>query len=193
MQPQQAVIVDSRMSAEERAQVLNWLDASHKEFLGAIEGVSAAQWKWKPGPDRWSVGETAEHIVIAEALLLNFVQRALAASPNSAWEEQTKGKTEIIVHFMPLRAEKVKAPEVVTPREGLTQTQVRERFERQRLAIVQFATETQLPLKEHTMNHPFPIFGTLNAYQWFICGPLHTLRHGQQIAEVKATPGYPSR
>jgi hypothetical protein len=48
-----------------------------------------------------------------------------------------------------------------------------------------------VPLKEHTVDHPFPIFGTLNAYQWLIYIPLHNMRHDQQIAEVKASPGFP--
>jgi hypothetical protein len=56
---------------------------------------------------------------------------------------------------------------------------------------VKFATGTEAALKEHTVEHPFPIFGTLNAYQWLIYVPLHTMRHDKQIAEVKATAGYP--
>jgi hypothetical protein len=46
---------------------------------------------WKPAPERWSVGETAEHIVLAEALLFGFVRKALSAELNPVWEEQTKG------------------------------------------------------------------------------------------------------
>ena len=30
------------------------------------------------------------------------------------------------------------------------------------------------------------------AYQWLIYAQLHTMRHDKQIAEVKATAGYPS-
>ena len=55
-----------------------------------------------------------------------------------------------------------------------------------------FVKDTQLPLKEHNSEHPFPVFNRLNAYQWLLYIPLHNLRHDQQIAEVKATPGYPS-
>src|SRR5215831_19476437 len=84
---------DAHMTSEERTKVVNWLEESRKEFLGAIDGVSVEQWKWKPTPERWSVGETAEHIVLAEALLLDFVRKAMAAPPNPAWEEETKGKT----------------------------------------------------------------------------------------------------
>lgn len=183
---------DPHMSADERAQVLKWLDQSHQEFFASIDGVSDAQWKWKPAPERWSVGETAEHIVLAEAMLFSFAEKAMASPVNDAWEEQTKGKTEFIVRVMPSREGKAQAPEPIVPRQGLTRAQVKERFEKQRAAILKFAADTQSPLKEHTAVHPFPVFGTLNAYQWLIYIPLHTIRHDKQIAEVKATPGYPA-
>jgi hypothetical protein len=33
---------------------------------------------------------------------------------------------------------------------------------------VKFTSETEVALKQHTLDHPFPIFGLLNAYQWLI-------------------------
>ena len=180
------------MLTEERARVLQWLEESHAGFLAAIDGVSDAQWEWKPAPGRWSVGETAEHIVLAEAQLFAAVRRAMASPPNPAWEKQTRGKTEFIVRVMPSRQGKAVAPESIVPREGLSRAQVGERFARQRIDIVGFAHETQAALQEHTAPHPFPVFGALNAYQWLVYIPLHTMRHGRQIAEVKATAGYPS-
>lgn len=183
---------DAHLSAEERAQAIQWLDESRKEFFAAIDGLSDAQWKWKPAPERWSVGETAEHIVLAEALLFDSVRKAMAAPPNPDWEQQTKGKTEFIVRVLPTRQGKAVAPEPIVPRQGLTHAQVKERFDKQRVEIGAFARDNQMPWKEHTVVHPFPVFGTLNAYQWFIYVPLHTMRHDKQIAEVKATAGYPS-
>ena len=182
---------DAHITAEERTKALNFLEESRQEFLAAIDGVSEGQWKWKPAPERWSVGETAEHIVLAEAMLFATVKQALAASPNPSWEEQTKGKTELLERVLAPRLGKAQAPEAIVPRSGLTLEQVRERFETQRAEIVKFARETDAPLKEHTVQNPFPVFGTLNAYQWLIYAPLHTERHDKQIAEVKATAGYP--
>ena len=184
---------DPHLTEAERTQLLQWLDDSRKEFFAAIDGVSAAQWKWKSAPDRWSVGETAEHIVLAEAALFASVRKAMAAPVNPTWEEDTKGKTEFIIRVMPARQGKAVAPEPIVPREGLTQAQVKERFDRQRIDIVSFARDTTIAPKEHTTVHPFPVFGTLNAYQWLIYIPLHTIRHDKQIAEVKATAGYPAR
>ena len=184
-----AFAADARMTAEERSNALKWLEQSRKEFLAAIDGLSDQQWKWKPAPDRWSVGEVAEHIVLAEASQFATVQKALASAPDPDWETKTKGKTERLVAVLAPRLGKAQAPEAIVPKSGLTKAQVQERFERQRAAIVKFATETDAPLKQYIVDNAF--FGPLNGYNWLIYAPLHTMRHDKQIAEVKATPGYP--
>src|SRR5271165_502492 len=92
----------------------------------------------------------------------------------------SKGKDAFIIRVMPSRQGKAQAPEPIVPRQGLTRAQVKERFEKQRVAILKFAADTQLPIKEHTADHPFPVFGTLNAYDWLIYVPLHTIRHDKQ-------------
>jgi hypothetical protein len=184
---------DTHMTPEERTKVIKYLEESRKEFLAAIDGVTEEQWKWKPAPERWSVGETAEHIVLAEALLFANVQKAIASQPNPAWEEKTRGKTEFIERVMAPRLGKATAPEPIVPSGKMTQAQVRETFLKQRDEIEKFAKETQVALKEYTVDHPFPVFGTLNAFQWLIYAPLHTERHDKQIAEVKATAGYPGK
>ncbi|HLK63629.1 MAG TPA: DinB family protein [Bryobacteraceae bacterium] len=180
---------DAHMTAEERAKVLGWLEESRKEFLAAIHGVSEEQWKWKPAPDRWSVGEVAEHIVLAEGALFGTVQKALASPVDAAWEEETKGKTERIEAVMAPRQGKAQAPEALVPTKGMTPSQVREIFENQRVEILKFTSSTDLPLKQYTVKNPF--FGPLNGYQWLMYAPLHTMRHDKQIAEVKGTAGYP--
>jgi hypothetical protein len=183
------VAADGQMTVEERTKILNWLDESRKEFLSAIDGVTEQQWKWKPAPDRWSIGEVAEHIVLAEAALFANVKKVIASAPNPDWEEKTKGKTATLEATLAPRRGRANAPESLVPKGSMTPAQVKERFERQRVEIVRFATETDVPLKQYTLDNPF--FGTLNGYQWLIYAPLHTMRHDKQIAEVKATAGYP--
>lgn len=180
---------DARMTPEERANALKWLEQSRKEFLAAIDGLSEQQWLWKPAPNRWSVGEVAEHIVLAEAGQFANVQKAIASVPDPDWENKTKDKTERLVAVLAPRLGKAQAPEAIVPKGGMTPAQVKERFEKQRAEIVKFAAGTDAPLKQYIIDNPF--FGPLNGYNWLIYAPLHTMRHDKQIAEVKATAGYP--
>lgn len=179
------------MTAEERAHVVKLLQDSQKEYLSYLKDVSEAQWNWKPAADCWSVGQTAEHILLAETLLFGGVQRAIASPANPDWEKSTSGKTELLERTMPYRSHKAIAPVPVRPHQTLAKADVICRFNELRAKTISFAEETRVPLKEHTCEHPFPIFKTLNAYQWLLYIPLHNLRHDQQIAEIKETPGYP--
>jgi hypothetical protein len=181
---------DASMTTEERAHVLKLLEDSRAEFLSYIENVSEAQWTWKAAPDRWSVGETAEHILLSGFALFGLMQRALASPPNPEWEKKTAGKTEFIERVMVDRSHKATAPEQIRP-QGLSKEEVIRGFKEARAQTIAFARDTQIALKEHTSEHPFPVFNTLNAYQWLLYIPLHNLRHDRQIAEVKASPGYP--
>jgi len=182
---------DANITAAERAHAIQLLQDSQKEFLSLVEGLSEEQWNYKAAPDRWSVGETAEHIVLAEGGLFGGVQRAVAAPPNPDWETKTRGKTEFIEKVMVDRSHKAQAPEAIVPHGKLSHEEVIQRYKMVRAKTLKFAEETEVALKEHTADHPFPVFGTLNAYQWLIYIPLHNMRHNQQIAEVKASPGFP--
>lgn len=182
---------DAHVTAAERTKLLNWLVESRQQFLAATENVSEAQWKWKPSPERWSVGEVAEHIVKAEAGLFGNVRIALATPADAEWESKTRGKTETIEMVMAPRLGKATAPEPLVPGGKMSREEARQQFEKLRAEIVKFAEETGAPLKEHLAKHPMPMFDPLNAYQWLIYIPLHTERHVKQIAEVKGTSGYP--
>lgn len=183
---------DPQMSNAERTKVLNWLAESRKEFLAAIDGVSDAQWKWKPAPEKWSVGECAEHVVLAEASQFDRVKKALASPADVDWEKKTAGKSQLIEMALPSRMGRVQAPESIVPSGKMTRAEVIARFDKQRAEILKFARETHEPLKEHLAEHPFAMFNPLNAYQWLTYIPLHTMRHDKQIAEVKGTAGYPT-
>jgi hypothetical protein len=182
---------DASITPAERAHAIQLLQDSQKEFLGLVEGLTEAQWNYKPAPDRWSVGETAEHIVLADAGLYGFLEKALASPPNPDWDAKTHGKTEFVEKVMVDRTHKAQAPEPIQPHGKMSQEEVIQRYKETRAREIKLAEETDVALKEHTADHPFPVFGTLNAYQWLIYIPLHNLRHNQQIAEVKASPGFP--
>jgi uncharacterized damage-inducible protein DinB len=182
---------DPRMTQEERAKVLQWMRDSQKEYLEAIENLTEEQWSFKPNPFRWSVGEVAEHIMLTERALFSVVERALTEGPNPDWEKKTAGKAQFIERVMPSRTGRAQAPIEVRPTGKLSRDEVVKQFKEGRSRVLEFAQKTDKPLKAHTIDHPFQVFNTLNAYDWLIYIPLHTVRHNKQIAEVKASAGYP--
>jgi DinB family protein len=177
-----------RMTEAERAEVIELLLKSEQEMLQAIDGLTDQQWTFKPAPERWSVGEVVEHIVLADALLFDTAVKALDGRLDEGWSA-TLAKTDVLRKALPNRSRRVDAPAAIKPQQVMTRTALVSRFKEQRAKALAFARETDKPLKAHTAPNPF--FGSLNAHQWLLYIPLHHGRHNQQIAEVKASSGYP--
>src|SRR5262249_36476669 len=157
---------DPNMTAEDRAKVIKLLNEWHKQTLDLMEGLSEEQLKFKSAPEKWSVLEVAEHIWLAEGLLFGSLERALASKPNPEWQPKTKGKTKFLERVMVSRDRKATAPESIVPSGRLTRDDLIAKLNDARAKTLKFAEETKLPLKEHTLDHPFQVFNTLNAYQW---------------------------
>ena len=184
---------DGKLTPEERARAIKMLVDSQTEFLSYVEKLSDEQWNFRPAPFKWTVGETAEHIALSEGLLFGAVERALAAPINPDWETKSAGKEPILENILAARKGKANAPEPIQPfKRKMTRTEIMTMFKEGRAKTLKFAEQTDLPLKAHTLDHPFPIFGTLNAYQWLLYIPAHNLRHDKQIVEVMSNPKFPA-
>jgi len=183
---------DGKISAEERAKAIKMLMDSQNEFLSYVEKLTDTQWNFRPAPFKWTVGETAEHIALAEGLLYSAMERALAAPINPDWEAKTAGKEATLDNILAARRGKANAPEPIQPlKRKMSRADIMTLFKESRAKSLKFIETTDLPLKAHTLDHPFPIFGTLNAYQWFIYIPEHNFRHNKQIAEIMSNPAFP--
>ena len=187
--PQQKAPEPTLTKAEHDKAVKLLLD-SQKETLDAVSKLSDAQWNYKVSPEKWSAGQVAEHIYLAESLLFASVEKAMASPENEAWYEETKGKDEFLQKILLDRSGKAQAPEAIKPT-GKTRAEIIKGLKESRAKTLKFLNDNKVPMKNHTLVHPFKIFGTLNAYQWLIYIPLHNMRHNQQIMEVKNSPGFP--
>ncbi len=179
------------LSTEERDVALKSLQATHDLFPKSIAGLSEKQFRFKPGPDRWSVAEVSEHIAVAEASLLALVQKQLMASP-AAPEKRTEaaGKDEIIVKMVPIRSQKVQVPEFLKPGNRFaTREEVIKAFKNSRRATMDYVRTTNDDLRDHF--GPHPTLGPLDGYQWVLLISAHSERHTRQIEEVKSDPNFP--
>jgi hypothetical protein len=161
-------------------------------FLKSLDGVSDAQWAWKPAPDRWSVGEVAEHIAKAEDLLRGRVEGMLQ-QPAAGAEllAKTKGKDDVILQVLPDRSRKFTAPEPLVPKGSFpNKPALIEAFKAARATTIALASG---PADLRAVaNADLPI-GESDGYQGLLFLSAHSERHTKQILEVKATAGYPAK
>src|SRR5580658_1183496 len=103
------------MNGAERAYLIEQLEQSKKNMLASIQGVTEAQWKFKPAPNVWSVAECAEHIILAEDFIFGGSQQILKTPVVARLETANAEADKKLVAMIQDRSKKATAPEPITP------------------------------------------------------------------------------
>ena len=93
-------VQDPKMTEAERAELVELLLESERELMQALEGVNGRQWSFKREPDKWSIGEVVEHIVLADGLLFDTATKSLTGQPDAQWLAMLS-KTETLRRALP--------------------------------------------------------------------------------------------
>lgn len=179
------------LTQNEREVALSHLHATQKAFLDSIQDLSEAQWKFKPGPDRWSVAEVAEHIALGEDVLYEFVTKKVLESPATPEKKgQSKEHDEWVLNTIPDRSnrEQTSGPLLPTGKWASREDLVRH-FKASRERTADLVNAPPKDLRAHFIKHPAG--KDLDAYQWVLVIAVHTRHHVEQINEVKADPKFP--
>lgn len=179
------------ISSEEREFALVDLEASHRAFLEATQGLSAAQWNFQSNPERWSAAQCAEHIaVIEEVVLQRVIPKGLSGAADPQKRKTLKYTDTAVLRMGRERETKLNAPERVQPsgRFGSPEGSV-QKIAEARAQTREFVRSAQDDLRNHFADHP--AFGTLDLYQWILLASVHMVRHSEQINEIKRDPRFP--
>src|SRR5713101_1247147 len=103
------------LSQAEKDKALQYLEKTRQGVLEATKGLSAAQWNFKPAPDRWSVAEVTEHIAAAEDFTYGDIQDKIMKAPARPAGEDVKAIDEFVLAAVPDRTQKAQAPEPLKP------------------------------------------------------------------------------
>jgi uncharacterized damage-inducible protein DinB len=179
------------LTEAERREVINYFEETRKAFLDSLQGLSEAQWKFKAAPDRWSIAEVAEHIAVSEDGIFTLVSRQILQTPAAPDKrESVKGKETMLRANITNRGSKFQAPEMLKPtNRWATRDELVKAFNASRDRTINYIKTTQDPLRVHFMPHP--VLKDLDGYQWLFLISGHSLRHTEQIKEVKADAKYP--
>src|ERR1700722_13384175 len=98
------------MDEKDRAEMLATLAQTRDELLASVEGVSEEEAQRKPGPDRWSIVECVEHVVVAEhRMYAGITTRSTPCTPK-------EGRERMFLEFAADRSRKLEAPEPARPK-----------------------------------------------------------------------------
>jgi hypothetical protein len=184
-------LVAQELTKEDREQGVKYLEKTREGVLAATKGLSAAQWNFKPGPDRWSVAEVTEHIAAAEDLLMKRLQDEAMKAPSRTGSDDVKAIDAFVLQAIPDRSHKAQAPEPLRPtnRFGSPKESLKH-FGDSRAKTIAFLKKTN-DLRQHATDSP--LGKKLDGYEWLLFIAAHSERHTKQIEEVKADPNFPKQ
>ena len=178
------------VSQAEKDRALQYLESTKKGVLDATKGLSAAQWNFKPAPDRWSVAEVMEHLAAAEDMLRGMMQEQVMKSPAvpPRTAEEIKKGDESVLAMVPDRSHKAQAPEPLKPSNRFgSPGAAQKHFVESRAATEEYLKNAS-GLRAHLGESPL---GKLDGYEFVLFTAAHSERHTKQMLEVKADPNFP--
>lgn len=179
--------------------MLDQLDAIKREGASVASGLSDAQFNWRPGPSRWSIGQNLNHLNVGDLMVLPAFDRAIA-------EGRAAGKTGSgpfrygwFSRFMIREMEPPPRRRMKTPMKGSAGADHRAgdvvpEFSRVRDELARRVRESDgLDLARIRTISPVNrlIRLPLGAYFAFILA--HDRRHLWQARQVRTNPDFPAR
>lgn len=164
-------------------EILDYIDASHRELREAVDRVPEALRGRRPAPESWSVAQVIDHLAVVEERVANVVIAALADLSGVGEERDTSPVVPTVpVARLMDRAQPLVASDASQPK-GLEMDAAWAALEARRAAIrdaLQGADGRALG----DVRVPHPRLGELNVYQWVVFVGAHEARHAAQVREI---------
>jgi hypothetical protein len=178
------------MNDAERKTAIASLEETKAQVLAASKGLTEAQLKFKPAPDKWSVEDCLKHIAATEGGLRMMMDGTLKAAANPDKRADIKMTDDQLMKGIEDRSHKVKTAPMLEPQNTgfATVDDALKAFTEKRDALLEYVRTTQDDLRSHVGQSPI---GAMDAYQMILMISGHSNRHVQQINEVKADPNFP--
>lgn len=177
------------LTRDDKSFLLDQLQSTKTTLLNDVSGLSDAQMQFKPAPDRWSVSECMEHIILVEKGIFAQQQAAMQQPPNPEKRNEIKVTDSLLIKMLADRSHKRQAAENMKPKDTYTSSAAAvEAFTTQRDQIMNYVKSTNDDMRNHVISSPQ---GYMDAYQYMLLLAGHCGRHTQQIEEVKADPAFP--
>jgi hypothetical protein len=174
----------------DKATLLETLRKGEEAFLHSVAGVSETTCRLRPAEDRWSVLECAEHVAVAEEVMLGLVtgERKL----RNAEEPRRDGR---ILRSGIDRSMRFNASAQSRPRGRFsTLAEAVAHFQAVRERTLRLVRETSEDLRATDVTHPHHVVGVISTYECLLLMGSHAQRHALQIDEVieeiKSSPAY---
>ncbi len=173
--------------------VVQHLERTRDAFVATTRDLSDAQYRFKPGPDAWSIGQIVEHVALAELRILDLITNKLPQAPAPS-EGKIRGPARFgrLDATMPPREQcRIVAPEPLVPKGTWASPATSlAAFVEARGQAIAAAAAVDADALEHVLPHR--AFGELDLEEWAYFLALHSARHTGQVLEIRDAAGFPA-
>jgi uncharacterized damage-inducible protein DinB len=156
------------------------LESSRRDLLAALENISDDQARARPAPERWSVLECVEHVVVVEQRFQGWIEEAQRLEQ----PQKDLAKAAELLARVQDRSVRAEAPAPVRPVGRFeTVAQARALFNRVRDRSVRLAQERGEELYS-LLTDQHRRFGPMNGVELMHLIAGHSSRHAAQIRET---------
>jgi hypothetical protein len=170
----------------ERQHLVAHMETTGSWLVDEVSGSSPAQLRFRPAPGTWSILDVVEHLVVAEPIYWQDLQKAMQAPPAKPRRPATD---EGMLWYGIDRTQRQKAVAKEEPKGESRDVQPGLDILRKLHArMLEYARTTDDDLRAHVVERE-----QSDAYQWLLLVSTHAQRHILQIREIKANPKFPKK
>jgi len=172
------------MTQAEREHLVAHLEMTQAWLMDEVSALSPTQLNFRPAPDRWTVAEVVQHLVVAEPNYWKLLHDALKQPPRKLGEQATDAD---VLWYGIDRTRHEKTSSDQNPKDQhIDAAQALKTFLGMHAQLLAMARSTDEDLRAHAV----PEWG-VDAYQCLLEISSHEQRHILQIREIKASAGFP--
>lgn len=170
----------------DKARLLEALRKGGDAFLGGVAGADEAACRLRPAENRWSVLECAEHVAVAEEVML-----ALVSGERNTRDPEGPKRDDRILRSGTDRSTRFEASDQSQPRGRFsTVSEAAAHFRATRERTLRLVEQAGEDLRATEVTHPHHVVGVISTYECLLLMGSHAQRHALQIEEVKNSPAY---
>ncbi|HYP15086.1 MAG TPA: DinB family protein [Bryobacteraceae bacterium] len=176
------------LTRSDRDYLLSYYHSTRKQVGDTVASLSPEQFEYKPAPEKWSVREVLEHLVLSEDTIFGLAQSGLQ---KSAQAPEKKLEDAQFVGMLTNRTAKFEAPPMLQPKgKWKTKEELLTEFRARRDKNLAWLNTTKEDLRNKYAQSPN---GSMQVYHALLMVAAHTERHLAQAKEVIAGEGFPKK